>query len=198
MCDFAAPGLPLREGCFTPGPRHMGRDEPRAARPMPLHWINSALRDAAAYVLPRGVYAHLQEARRQRPLRKRSSDELDLSRIELLRTADRNTLRDPGWLERQGLPDLGLNHEFLYEGRWPLLPAWLHERAGGLLAWQLPCQFGPYLAHLTRYPISSYLEIGVRHGGTFVITVEYLRRFREIEKGLAVDLSETPALAEYR
>jgi hypothetical protein len=30
---------------------------------------------------------------------------------------------------------------------------------------------------LASHRVENYLEIGVRHGGTFVITVEYLSRF---------------------
>jgi methyltransferase family protein len=159
--------------------------------------VGAVLKQGAKVLLPDTAYRRLQEVRRQHPLRRRSADSLDLSRIGILREADMDELARADWLEHRALPALGLNYELLDEGPWPLLPEGLYGAAGGLLAWQLPNQFGAYLAHLSRYPITSYLEIGVRHGGTFVITVEYLRRFGELDTALGVDLSRCPSLAEY-
>jgi precorrin-6B methylase 2 len=56
------------------------------------------------------------------------------------------------------------------------------------LQWQYPNQFSKYLAELAAHPVDRYLEIGVRHGGTFVITVEYLSRFHPVREAIAVDL----------
>lgn len=119
--------------------------------------------------------------------------EIDLSRLELIRRADRDWLADPENLERELLPALGFSADVP-----DAFPAHLHEAVGvGLKHWQYPNQFARYLAHLARYPIRTYLELGVRHGGTFVITVEYLSRFHTIESATAVDIDDVPALHEY-
>ena len=58
----------------------------------------------------------------------------------------------------------------------------------GVLAWQFPNQFAPYLARLSDLGIESYLEIGARHGGTFVTTIEYLSRFHPVRRAVGIDL----------
>jgi hypothetical protein len=119
--------------------------------------------------------------------------EIDLSRLELIRRRDRDWLADPENLERDLLPALGFSADVP-----DAFPANLHDAVGvGLKHWQYPNQFARYLAHLARYPIRSYLELGVRHGGTFVITVEYLSRFHPIESATAVDIDDVPALHAY-
>jgi cephalosporin hydroxylase len=54
-----------------------------------------------------------------------------------------------------------------------------------------------YLAGLAAKNIKSYMELGVRHGGTFILTVEYLSRFGNLESAVAVDLVETTNLRSY-
>jgi hypothetical protein len=76
-------------------------------------------------------------------------------------------------------------------------PPSLHRYGGGLLHWQYPNQFAKYLVELSRHRIGSYLEIGLRHGGTFVITVEYLSRFHPLERAVGVDLGRSPTLGRY-
>ena len=116
--------------------------------------------------------------------------ELDAAPLELLRTADLEALRDPARLETEILPALGLNDEELDE-----FPRELYEHTGkGLRHWQYPNQFAPYLTTLSRLPISSYLEVGVRHGGTFLITIEYLSRFTTLRKAIAMDVVDSPWL----
>jgi hypothetical protein len=44
-------------------------------------------------------------------------------------------------------------------------------------------EFSQYISFLKKYPIKSYIEIGVKFGGTFLFTVEHLR----IERAVAVD-----------
>jgi hypothetical protein len=118
---------------------------------------------------------------------------IDLSRVELIRTASKEQLTDPAYLEHGLLPSLGLNDENLAQ-----VPSSLHRYAGyGLRHWQLPNQFSRYLVELSNHGIESYLEIGSRHGGTFVITVEYLDRFRPIRKAVAVDLARSRSLERY-
>ena len=115
---------------------------------------------------------------------------LDPAPLEILRTAGMDALRDPARLEREILPALGLNDELLEE-----FPAELYPHCGkGLRHWQYPNQFAPYLATLAKLPISSYLEVGVRHGGTFLITVEYLARFTALRKAIAMDVVDSPWL----
>lgn len=117
---------------------------------------------------------------------------IDLSRLRLIRERDPEWLADPEHLEHELLPALGLCADvpeaFPPELRWAV--------GDGLKHWQVPNQFSRYLAHLSRYPIRSYLELGVRHGGTFAITVEYLNRFNPLADATAVDIDEVPAMAE--
>ena len=97
------------------------------------------------------------------------------------------------YLERELLPRLGLNDEHLNE-----FPSSLYPYAGsGLLYWQYPNQFSKYLVELARHRVEHYLEIGVRHGGTFVTTVEYLSRFHPVRNAIAVDLGRPPGLVRY-
>jgi hypothetical protein len=118
---------------------------------------------------------------------------IDLSRVQLIRDAPLDRLRDASYLEHDLLLRLGLNGEQLYT-----LPDFLHPYAGrGLLHWQYPNQFGKYLVELSRHRIASYLELGVRHGGTFVITVEYLDRFYPVERAVGIDLGLTATLRGY-
>jgi hypothetical protein len=160
--------------------------------------IRGAVREIARAVLPQVAYRRLIDKRTEQLLKRQSADRIDLSKVHMLRGADPGALVDAERLELELLPALGLNHELLNEHPWPLLPRRLHRAAGtGLLSWQFPNQFSGYLVHLSRYPIARYLEIGVRHGGTFVITVEYLSRFRELELAVGVDICESPSMAEY-
>lgn len=69
------------------------------------------------------------------------------------------------------LPTLGMNDENLRE-----MPSHLSEYYGkGLKFWQYPNQFNKYLKYLHGKKINSYLEIGCRWGGTFIITSEFLK-----------------------
>ena len=69
------------------------------------------------------------------------------------------------------LPNLGMNNENLNE-----MPKELNQFYGkGLKFWQYPNQFSKYLKKIMEYEINSYLEIGCRWGGTFIITSEILK-----------------------
>lgn len=87
----------------------------------------------------------------------------------------------------------GLNDENLGEQ-----PPELKEYFGtgyALKIWQYPNQFIPYLLFLEKYKdkIVSYLEIGSRHGGTFVFTNEYLNSIKKQQiKSFACDIIEIP------
>lgn len=110
----------------------------------------------------------------------RLPEPIDTAPLALLRDADPADLEDL-------LPRLGLADDV------PLvIPSHLRPFMGkGLRHWQYPNQFAPYLALLSTLRIDSYLEIGVRHGGTFLITTEVLKPARAV----AVDIDRVPALA---
>lgn len=118
--------------------------------------------------------------------------EIDLQRIALLRDAPLQDLSDH---EKLGslLLKLGLNDEGMQE-----FPAFLHEFCGhGLRLWQYPNQYSKYLVQISKLNIRSYLEIGIRHGGSFVITTEYLRRFAPLNASVGVDIIPCPSMSEY-
>lgn len=112
--------------------------------------------------------------------------------LDLIRTAPLSALRDATYLEHELLPALGLCPDSP-----ALYPAHLHAHFGGLASWQYPVQFAPYLVDMSTRRIRRYLEIGTRHGGTFMITVEYLKRFNPIHMALAIDPYRSPLLAAY-
>lgn len=98
------------------------------------------------------------------------------------------------------LEEFGFNDENPHE-----LPESMLSHPGfGLRIWQYPNQFAPYMAWLASNAlrIHSYLEIGVRHGGTFVTHVETLRRLNpSFRSAVAVDLIRQSELLrdyEYR
>ena len=93
------------------------------------------------------------------------------------------------------LPSLGMNDEILHE-----MPVHLSEYYGkGLRFWQYPNQFSKYLKYLSEKEISSYLEIGCRWGGTFVITSEILKKRNSDISLYCCDLIEpSPILIDYK
>ena len=113
--------------------------------------------------------------------------------IERIRQAPLELLRDTKELERL-LFGLGL-HERTADA----LPAELLEYSGkGLSMWQWPNQFAPYLVWLAKLPpIRSYVEIGVNQGGSFITSVEFLRRFHPLSTAIAVDPYLAPAVRDY-
>ena len=60
------------------------------------------------------------------------------------------------------------------------------------MIWQYPNQFSKYLMLLSTLSINSYIEIGCRWGGTFILTMEYLKRFNSPVTGVAVDIIDSP------
>lgn len=124
----------------------------------------------------------------------RMPEMVDVGAAELLRQAPLEQLADAGALERELLPALGLADDVPF-----VMPEHLQGALGrGLRHWQYPNQFAPYLVEVARRGVRSYLEIGVRHGGSFVITVEYLSRFGTVDRATAVDIDSVPALVPYR
>jgi hypothetical protein len=43
-----------------------------------------------------------------------------------------------------------------------------------------------------QFKITSYMEIGCRWGGTFVLTTEYLKKFNDFKKSVAIDIIDSP------
>ena len=112
--------------------------------------------------------------------------ELDLSRVDLIRESSKDDLLNPLYLEKL-ICMLGFNREVLVEQ-----PQVVKNNGGGLLIWQYPNQFSKYLLVLQKLNIESYLEIGCRWGGTFILTAEYLKRFNTVKKTVAVDRIDSP------
>lgn len=117
---------------------------------------------------------------------------LDLDRVARIRALNPDQLRQPGVLEALML-ELGLNDEGMDE-----LPPQLHPHCGpGLRVWQSPIQFAPYLRHIAELGVRSYLEIGIRHGGSYVLTVELLERFHPLDWAVGVDIIPCPSMESY-
>lgn len=90
------------------------------------------------------------------------------------------------------LPELGMNDEEIHE-----MPAELERYFGrGLRFWQYPHQLAGLLCLLKDRPGGSYLEIGSRWGGTFVLIDHWLRAFDHGLKSYAIDLLPQPKLIE--
>jgi cephalosporin hydroxylase len=117
---------------------------------------------------------------------------------ELIRTLPSQRLFDRDYLEHELIPALGLNNEQLHEQPQALAPHF----GKGLHLWQYPNQLSGYLVWMARHAsqVSSYMEIGCRWGGTFILTCEWLRRVgADLRVAVAVDpIPETPFLAHYR
>jgi hypothetical protein len=111
---------------------------------------------------------------------------MDLSRISLIKESSLEELKSNEYLESL-IIKLGFNRETLREQ-----PQIVKDNGGGLLIWQYPNQFSKYLCLLEKQKISSYIEIGCRWGGTFVLTNEYLKRFNIMNKSIAVDIIKSP------
>jgi cephalosporin hydroxylase len=111
---------------------------------------------------------------------------MDLVRVNLIRESNLDDLKDTNYIEAL-IIKLGFNTEILHEQ-----PGIVKENGGGLLIWQYPNQFSKYLCLLNKLNITSYIEIGCRWGGTFVLTTEYLNRFNNLNKSIAVDIIDSP------
>ncbi|HPN37552.1 MAG TPA: hypothetical protein PL041_04055 [Melioribacteraceae bacterium] len=116
--------------------------------------------------------------------------DIDLTKLDLIKNATVNQLSDCNFLQYKILPHLGINNE-----RPRMFPK---ELIGfGLFYCQYPIQFAKYLTLLSKLNIDSYMEIGVRHGGTFGITTEFLKKFNPDVKTYAVDIGYSPTLHKY-
>ena len=113
--------------------------------------------------------------------------------VRMLRAASLSELRNEAFLREEFLLALGLNDEILEEFPRELYP-WCGK---GIRSWQYPVQFARYLTLLTERNIRSYVEIGCRFGGTFIIVVEYIRRFSDLHFAVAMDIEQTAIMTEY-
>jgi cephalosporin hydroxylase len=113
---------------------------------------------------------------------------MDLKRIELIKESNLEDLKNNNYLENL-IVKLGFNTEILREQ-----PKIVKDNGGGLLIWQYPNQFSKYLCLLSEQKIQSFIEIGCRWGGTFVLTNEYLKKFNNVNKSIAVDIIDSPVL----
>lgn len=111
---------------------------------------------------------------------------LDLNKVQLIKNSSIQDLKNLRYVENL-IINLGLNKELLDEQ-----PEIVRNNGGGLLIWQYPNQFSKYLLFLQKQKINSYLEIGCRWGGTFILTNEYLKKFNIIKKSVAIDLLDSP------
>ncbi len=111
---------------------------------------------------------------------------MDLSRIKFIKESNLEDLQNNNYLEKL-IIKLGFNTEILKEQ-----PQIVKDNGGGLLIWQYPNQFSKYLCLLKEQNINSYIEIGCRWGGTFVLTNEYLKMFNDVKKSVAVDIIDSP------
>lgn len=84
------------------------------------------------------------------------------------------------------LPSFGMNDEYTFE-----MPKIFEPNFGwGIKFWQYPNQFSKLLTHLKDKEIDSYLEMGVRWGGTFIIMNEFLMKYNPILETHAIDIIE--------
>jgi hypothetical protein len=154
--------------------------------------VTTAWRAAARIgkgVLPQAVRAPVERRLGERADRRRV---IDLSYARILREAPLDSLEDPIRLAEL-LCAGGLNDELLVQ-----FPPELEQYTGfGLRLWQYPNQFSRYLIEIARRCVRRYLEIGIRHGGSFVATVEYLSRFTSLREAVAVDIDPVASLLPY-
>jgi hypothetical protein len=105
--------------------------------------------------------------------------------------------RDEAFLEKEFIPSIGLNDEVLHEQP----PEFSASYGKGLHIWQYPNQLAAYLAWLAQNcsGITSFLEIGCRWGGMFILVSEWIRRNgADLRSVTAVDpISPTPFIAAY-
>ena len=120
--------------------------------------------------------------------------------VDLCKSIDAKAWLNSDLLEYFLIPSLGLNDEFLHEQ-----PPELSRYFGGglgLQVWQYPNQFAEYLKFIAGFghKVSSYMEIGTRFGGTFLIHNELLRSTsKSFRRGVAVDImDEPPLMSAYR
>lgn len=118
--------------------------------------------------------------------------------IDTIRNLPLSKCYEVDFIQKQLIPELGLNDEFL-EQQPNELSAYFGK---GLHLWQYPSQLARYLVWLTHNArqIHNYTEIGCRWGGTFILVNEWLKRIgAPLEFSLAIDpITPTPFIEKYR
>jgi hypothetical protein len=117
--------------------------------------------------------------------------------VKEFRSLPEDLIYDEFFMEKFIYEKVGLNDESLHEQ-----PPELGQYFGtGLYIWQYPKQFSKYIVWLLRNAqnYSSYLEIGCRWGGTFIVICEVLRRANpNFQWAVAADIIEkTPFIERY-
>jgi hypothetical protein len=139
--------------------------------------------------------ARLQEAERRARFEHLRGNVL--SAVSAIRGLTLPECSDVGMLEHELIPSLGLNDEILDEQPPELLPF----LGRGLHIWQYPCQLAPYLVWLSENAsnVTSYMEIGCRWGGMFVLISEWLQKNgADLKCVCAIDpIEPTPFIDEY-
>ena len=117
--------------------------------------------------------------------------------VERFRAVPDDLLFDEKYMEKFVLENVGLNKESLGE----LAPELSEYFGTGLYIWQNPKQFSKYMIWLLKNArnCASYLEIGSRWGGTYIVTCEILRRVSpKFKCAIAADLiRKTPFIERY-
>jgi hypothetical protein len=142
----------------------------------------SQLKHVVRPLVPAGLIAlnarRRREGERQLEIQRRqkfnSLKDIVSSTIAAIWALTDSQCADADFLENIFIPALGLNDECLHEQ-----PPELSASFGkGLHIWQYPSQLAGYLVWLSRNAahIESYLEIGCRWGGTFILISEWIRR----------------------
>lgn len=93
------------------------------------------------------------------------------------------------------LPTFGMNDEQTFE-----LPKDFEPYMGwGIKFWQNPRQLSKLITQIRNYEVNSYLEIGVRWGGTFIIMNEVLKHTDPYIQSFANDfIEESEILKTYQ
>jgi len=116
--------------------------------------------------------------------------------VKRFRELPDNLLFDEEHMYMFVLENVGLNKESLGE----LAPELSQYFGTGLYIWQNPKQFTKYIIWLLQNAknYNSYLEIGSRWGGTFIVTCEVLRRANpNFKYAIAVDLINKPPFIKH-
>jgi hypothetical protein len=117
--------------------------------------------------------------------------------IQMIRSLSRSHCLDRRFLELELIPAMGLNDEALQEQPPELSGAY----GKGLHIWQYPRQLAGYLAWLVDAApgTNTYLEIGSRWGGMFLVVAEWLRHNgANLRTVIAVDpIAPTPFIKAY-
>lgn len=120
------------------------------------------------------------------------------SAIETIRNLPSAKCYDIQYIERQLIPELGLNDEYFEQQPNELSPYF----GKGLHLWQYPSQLARYLVWLSHNArqVRNFTEIGCRWGGTFILVNEWLKKIgAPLEFSLAIDpIEPTPFIEKYR